>query len=139
MKTNTRGQEEEVALSAVYDFLTYLSMGEEIDVEGIVSGLCEAPYEECSYFVKSMLLNAVKHYGEIVETYRPHLRKWEFSRLNRLEQALLIYAYCHYFYWDEKTDKGVVIDVAVRLSKKYLEPSDYKFVNAILDKVLDGR
>jgi transcription termination factor NusB len=35
----------------------------------------------------------------------------------------------------------VVIDVAVKLAKTYLDAKDYKFVNAILDKVLtrDGK
>ena len=36
----------------------------------------------------------------------------------------------------EKTDKAIIINVSVELAKKYLSDNDYKFVNAILDKVL---
>ena len=33
-------------------------------------------------------------------------------------------------------DKSVIIDVCIRLAKKYGDEKDYKFVNALLDKVL---
>ena len=71
----------------------------------------------------------------------PGMNKWTFERLNRVEQALLLLSYSHYFYVEPAVDKGVVIDVAVKLAKTYLDASDYKFVNAILDKVLtrDGK
>ena len=45
-------------------------------------------------------------------------------------------SYAHIHYTDDDVDKSVVIDVAVRLAKKYLDRDDYKFVNAILDNVL---
>jgi transcription termination factor NusB len=44
-------------------------------------------------------------------------------------------SYIHYFHIEE-VDKGVVIDIAVRLAKVYLDAKDYRFVNAVLDKVL---
>ena len=40
---------------------------------------------------------------------------------------------------DDHVDKGVVIDIAVKLAKKYLSGKDYRFVNAILDNVLGER
>ena len=42
------------------------------------------------------------------------------------------------FYYVKDVDKKVVIDVAVKLAKKYLDSTDYKFVNAILDKTLQN-
>ena len=62
---------------------------------------------------------------------------WTFNRINKLEQALLILSYSH-FYYVKDVDKKVVIDVAVKLAKKYLDSTDYKFVNAILDKTLQN-
>lgn len=139
VKTESRGGQRETALFAVYDFLTYLDMSWEIPVEDIVSGLCELPYEDCPYYVKAMLIGAIGHYEEAVNAYQPRMVKWTFDRLNRVAQAILILAYCEYFHFEEKTDKAVIIDASVNLAKRYLERKDYAFINAILDKVLDGR
>ena len=36
----------------------------------------------------------------------------------------------------ENSDKSIIINIAVKLAKKFLDKDDYKFVNGILDKVL---
>ena len=112
----SRNALQSVAMSAIYDFLTYLSMKQEIDVEGIVSGLCELPYEECDYFVKACLIMAIKHYDEAVAIFNANMRKWTFDRLNRVEQAILLQAYVHYLFVDPEVEKGVVINVAVNIN-----------------------
>ena len=45
-------------------------------------------------------------------------------------------SYAH-FYYVEKVDKRIVIDIAVNLAKKYIDDNQAKFINAILDKVLN--
>ena len=132
----SRNQSQKVALFAVYDALTYLNMKAPIDIKAIVSGLCGCDYEDADYFVKASVIHAVKYYDEAVNAFNAHMTKWTFDRKNRLTQALLLLSYVHFFYFEEKTDKKVVIDIAVRLAKTYLEPNEYKFVNAILENVL---
>lgn len=132
----TRNQMQKLAMTAIYDALTYRSMGLDIDVHGIVSALCELPYEECDYFVKASLVMAIKYLDEAVSRFNAKMRGWTFDRLNRVEQAILLLAYVHFFYVDPSVDKGVVIDVAVKQAKSFLEDKDYRFVNAILDNVL---
>jgi transcription termination factor NusB len=133
---DSRNKLQKTAMFAIYDVLTYIDMQEPIDVQGIVSGLADLPYEQCDYFVKAAVIETLKHLQEIIPVYNTFMNKWTFDRLNRVEQAILLLSYVHYYYIEEGVDKGVVIDVAIRLSKVYLEPKDYKFVNAILDKVL---
>ena len=106
------------------------------DVRGIVSGLCELPYEECDYFVKAAVVMAVKHFDEAVAAFNAKMRGWTFDRRNRVEQSILLLAYVHYFFVEPDVDKGVVIDIAVKQAKVFLEDKDFKFVNAILDNVL---
>ena len=132
----TRNSMQKVAMSAIYDALTYREMGLDIDVKDIVSNLCEAPYEECDYFVKAALVMAIKYHDEAVAAFNAKMRGWTFDRRNRVEQAILILAYVHFFYVDPDGDKGVVIDIAVKQAKLFLDYKDYKFVNAILDNVL---
>lgn len=132
----SRMQAEEISVFAIYDLLLYAEMGEPADVPSIVSGLCETPFEECDVFIKRMILSFLKYHESIQATYQERMLKWRFDRLNKLEQALLFQAYCHFYHDEQKVNKAVVIDYAVRFAKKYLSENDYKFVNGILDKVL---
>ncbi|MDD5885111.1 MAG: transcription antitermination factor NusB [Erysipelotrichaceae bacterium] len=131
-----RTEAQKIALTCIYDALLYAEAGLPLDVEEVVTGLCELPYDRCDTYVKRMFISALKHQAEIVPVYQARMTKWQFSRLNHLEQAILLLAYCQYFYGDEKTDRKIVINVAVNFAKTYLDANDYKFVNAILDKVL---
>ena len=75
------------------------------------------------------------HYGDAVEAFSKNLKDWKWDRLPLLTQAILLMSYIH-FYYIEKIDKAVVIDVAVNLAKEYVEEKQGKFVNAILDETL---
>jgi len=52
-----------------------------------------------------------------------------------LMQSIMLLSYAHYYHIKD-VDKGVVIDVAINLAKKYLGANDYKFVNGILENTL---
>lgn len=132
----SRNALQKVAMSAIYDALNYQAIGLDVDVRGIVSSLCDLPYEDCDYFVKACLIMALKYQNEAIAAFNAKMRRWTFDRLNRLEQAILLLSYVHFFYVDPSVEKGVVIDIAVKLSKVYLEDKDFRFVNAILDNVL---
>ena len=133
----TRNSMQTVAMEAIYSALTYREMGLDVDVQAIVSGLCDLPYEECDYFVKASLVMAIKHLDEAIAAFNGKMRGWTFDRRNRVEQAVLLLAYVHFYYVEPDVDKGIVIDVAVKLAKRYLDAKDYKFVNAILDNLLE--
>ena len=137
INTPTRNSLQDVAMHAIYDALTYRSMGLDIDVQAIVSALCEQPYEECDYFVKASLVLTLRHLDEAIAAFNAKMRGWTFDRRNRVEQAILLLAYVHFYYVEPDVDKGIVIDVAVKQAKRYLDPKDYKFVNAILDNLLE--
>ena len=132
----SRNAMQKVALWAVYDALTYRDMGLSIDVQSIVSSLCDQPYEECDYFVKAAVVMALRHHDEAVAAFNAKMRGWTFDRRNRVEQAILLLAYSHFYFVEPEVDKGVVIDIAVKQAKLYLDEKDYRFVNAILDNVL---
>jgi transcription termination factor NusB len=132
----SRNQAQEKTLAVLYGALTYLDMGSELDVEGLVSGIYDLPYAECPSFTKAIVIAALKNLNPIISAYNARMNKWTFDRLNRVEQALLLLSYTQFFYVDKTVDKAALINVAVILAKKYLDAADYKFVNAILDKVL---
>ena len=139
LTTPSRNSLQVTAMTAIYDVLTYADMGSPVDVEGIVSSLCDLPYEECDYFVKANVLMVIKHLQEMKDAFTPYLRKWTFDRLPRVVQAILLLSYSHYYYVNPEVSKAVIIDVAVNLAKKYGREKDYGFTNAILDNVLKER
>lgn len=131
-----RKQAEEITIAAIYDVLLYTEMGKTIDLEELISSLCETSYESADAFVKRMVIAAIKHMKEIIPAYEEHMRGWTWNRLDHLEQALLLYCYCHFFYDTEEVSKKIVINVGVEYAKTYLDPKAKGFINAILDKVL---
>ena len=132
----SRNEMQKKAMTAIYDALTYQKMGKSVNVEEIVSSLMELPYEECDYFVKAAVIFSLKYQQDIIQIYEANMRKWTFDRLNRVEQAILLLSYVHFYYIDPEVDKAIVINIAVNLTKHFCDEKDYRFVNAILDKVL---
>lgn len=135
VEVGSRNQIQELAMQIMYDFLIQQTINETIDVEKTISDLSKMPYEDCDLFLKEVLIKSLKHENEIIENLSSNLVNWKFSRLNTCVQAILIIAYCNYFYCDNK-EKAIIINVAVKLAKKYADKDEYKFVNAILDKTL---
>ena len=126
----------EMAMKAVYNELTYVHMGEEVDVKKAVEAATELPYEDAPRFVKEQAIAALKYLDECIALIQGHMRGWTFERLDRVEQAILINACNHFFHVEEGIDKSIVINRAVELANSYLEEKDYRFVNAILDNIL---
>lgn len=132
----TRNQEHELIMISIYDALIYTEMDESFSLEDVLEGVYMLPYEEIPYFSREIIIKSLSHINEIKAIFQNNMPKWKFDRLNAVERAILLMSYTHEHYSEEKTEKSIIIDRAVRLSKKYLDKDDYKFVNAILDKTL---
>ena len=130
----SRNQEHELIMTCIYDALLYADMDQEFSVEAIMTSVFEVDYDEISFFAKEIVIKSLAHINGIKNIFQEKMPKWKFDRLNLVEQAILIMSYTHK--QTQNVDKSIVINVAVKLAKKYLEKDDYKFVNGILDKVL---
>lgn len=131
----SRNQEHELIMISIYDALIYTEMDEVFSLEDVLEGVYMLPYDEIPFFSKEVVIKALANVNDIKAIYQANMPKWNFDRISALERAILLMSYSNMKYIG-KTDKKVVIDVAVRLAKKYLDKDDYKFVNAILDRVL---
>ena len=131
----SRNQEHELIMISIYDALLYSEMDEVFSLEDIMEGIYMTTYDEIPFFSKEVVIKSLANINMIKAIFQEHMPKWNFDRLNALERAILLMSYTHAKIMED-SDKSVVIDVAVRLSKKYLDKDDYKFVNAILDKTL---
>lgn len=135
----TRDQQRYIAMTVIYNELNdyFAGQGKTFrDATELISELCEQPYEEVDDFIKAVVAHALQNYGAIRDAFIPHLKDWKWERLPLLTQAILLMSYSQ-FYYVEKVDKRIVINTAVDLAKEYIEEKQAKFINAILDKVLN--
>ena len=130
----SRNQEHELIMTCIYDALVYSNMDTEFSVEEIMASVFEVNYDEISFFCKELVIKSLAHINEIKQIFQERMPKWNFDRLNLVEQAILVMSFTHK--QTQNADKSIIINIAVKLAKKYLEKDDYKFVNGILDKVL---
>lgn len=78
---------------------------------------------------------SLDHFHEIVKVLQAKIsNSWQFSRLNYVDQAILIEAYAESQV--EHTNKVILIDQSVITAKKYSDNTSYKYINAVLEKVL---
>ena len=126
----------EKIISAVYtaNFLT--DSGITFEYADVLEDSFEEEYENISSFAKSLYVKSLINQDEAIKNIQSNLTKWSFNRLNRVIQAILITAYTERNVINE-TDKKVIINEYIELSKKYGDANDYRLVNSGLDKVLN--
>lgn len=131
----TRNKEHFIIMTVIYNELADFTFGDGTlnrNAIELISSLCECDEKDIDPYIIDTVLMSLKKYGEIKTAFTPYLKNWKWERLPLLTQAILLMSYAHYTYI-EKVDKTVVIDVAVNLAKKYVDPKQAKFINAILD------
>lgn len=62
--------------------------------------------------------------------------KWEWERMMEIDKAIIISALSEFIVL--KTDKKVIIDQAIITAKNYSDAKSYKFINFILDRILNA-
>ncbi|ACI60241.1 transcription antitermination protein NusB [Ureaplasma urealyticum] len=73
---------------------------------------------------------------QLIKMIKPFINKdWTFERLSYVEQALLLSAYGEYLVL--KTPKKIIIDQTLITTHNYSNDESYKFINAILDQLLN--
>lgn len=140
-KEINRAKIHEIAVQLMYSFLMLEETGNPIDFQSAVSSASNAPYEECDLYLKEVLIKSLKYQSQITKFVGSYLKNWEFNRLNLVIQAIFIVSVTEYFLVDEKVEKAIIINNAVKFSKKFGDggEKDYKYVNAVLQNCLkDG-
>ena len=131
----SRNQQHYIIMTVIYNELTDFTFGEQKinrDAKELIASLCECDIKDVGSYIVDSVLVSLQKYGEIKNAYLPYLVNWKWERLPLLTQAILLMSYTH-FYFIEKVDKKVVINVAVNLAKKYIDEKQAKFINGILD------
>ena len=136
MSIISRTKNQEIAFQIMYSFLIYQKLNLEIDVEKQTEEIYGDKYSNIDIFVREILIKGLMHQDFCINLIEKYLKDWKFARLNYCVQAILLLATTNYFFL-KNTDKAIIINVAVNLTKKYCDEKDFKFLNAVLDRCLN--
>jgi len=90
--------------------------------------------EEGLAFPRLIISGTIENIETIDRNIRENLDKWDFSRLNRVDLAIIrISVYSLLFQTD--MHPSIVIDEAIDICKEFGSDDSYRFVNAILDSI----
>ena len=103
------------------------------DIDVLIEDQFNMPKDEIDPYFYDVLTNAIEHYEDYKESIEKVLSGWSFDRLGVVEQNLLILACSEMAL--KQTEKAVIIDESIRLSKKYCDEEAYKIINKVLDTV----
>jgi N utilization substance protein B len=114
--------------------LSGAGLDELLDFSWMDDGRGVKPPPETLTFARLLIQGALENLPQVDDTIKGQLENWDFSRLNRVDLALLrMSVYCLLFQHD--IPATVTIDEAVDISKTYGTADSYRFVNGVLDGV----
>lgn len=102
----------------------------DVLTEEVDNDLFIPPFDVDEYF-DSILYEIQLHQDEYIEMIDQQLSDWSFNRLGYIEQAILMVAYAEL--QAGQTERAIVIDQAIELTKIYGEETSYKLINGTLD------
>ena len=132
----SRNQEQEKIMFIIYEVLFFNRMKSPFDIVEITTiNAIMLTVNNVSTFVKEVTVKCLLNYEEIYNIILPNCNTWKMERINLIVIAILMLAITEYKYVGG-IEKSIIINVAIKLAHKYADEKDYKFVNALLDKVL---
>jgi N utilization substance protein B len=90
--------------------------------------------EGTAMFSRLLIRGTIENLPAVDDMIRSHLKNWDFSRLNRVDLALLRMSAYTLMYQDEVAP-SIVIDEAIGISREYGTDDSYRFINGVLDSI----
>lgn len=125
----TRSGAREMAMRILYQVSVFEKAKASYDLDEMFMDI-EGRNKE---FIENIVNEVILKKEELDKKANKYLINWEINRLNMVDQAIFEIAIYELIY--TVTPKKVVIDEAIKLSKKYSEESVVKMLNGVLDKI----
>ncbi|HCM27254.1 MAG: transcription antitermination factor NusB [Treponema sp. GWB1_62_6] len=90
--------------------------------------------EGTAMFSRALIAGVVENVDAVDAAIIKQLKNWDFSRLNRVDLAILRMSAYSLLFQDEVAPT-IVIDEAVDISKEFGGDDSYRFVNGVLDAI----
>jgi N utilization substance protein B len=94
----------------------------------------EALEEGIAGFSRLLIAGTVENINVIDKMIKKHLQNWDFSRLNRVDLAILRMSVYTLMYQEEMAP-SIVIDEAIGISREFGTDDSFRFVNGVLDAI----
>jgi len=105
-----------------------------LDFPWIDESVRETKNQESLDFARLIAGGTIEKLAEIDKQIKTQLEHWDFSRLNKVDQAILRIGVYSLLY-QKDIPASVTIDEAVDISKEYGTDESYRFVNGVLDGI----
>jgi N utilization substance protein B len=90
--------------------------------------------QDISDFSRLLILGTVENIKAIDNMIREHLKNWDFSRVNRVDLAVLRMS-TYTLMYQADIPPSIVINEAIGISKEFGTDDSYRFVNGVLDSI----
>jgi N utilization substance protein B len=85
-------------------------------------------------FSRLLIQGTIENIAAVDAMIRSHLKNWDFSRLNRVDLAILRMSSYTLMFQDD-VSPSIVIDEAIGISKEFGTDDSYRFINGVLDSI----
>jgi N utilization substance protein B len=128
-----RRQIREKVLQALYAYeLSHEPL--ELILDTIVGSLKKEP--EIFDIAKELFLKVIETTDEVDALIKSRVANWEFNRLAIIDKIVLRICICELLHFEDIPPK-VSINEAIEIARRYSTEKSDKFVNGVLDSVLD--
>jgi transcription antitermination protein NusB len=90
--------------------------------------------DETLMFARMIIQGTLEAIEEIDQTIKEQLEHWDFSRLARVDLAILRFS-IYGLLFQKEIPFSVTIDEAIDIAKQYGSGESYRFINGVLDGV----
>ncbi|MDR2716475.1 MAG: transcription antitermination factor NusB [Treponema sp.] len=90
--------------------------------------------EAMAAFSRLLITGTIENIKAIDAMIKKHLQNWDFSRLNRVDLAILRMSVYTLMYQGEIAP-SIVIDEAIGISREFGTDDSFRFVNGVLDSI----
>lgn len=124
-----------IAVQSLYRYdLSGAGLEELYDFSWLDGERAAALPEETAAFARMLIKGTLENLEAIDAAVRRHLEHWDFTRLQRVDLALLrVSVYCLLYQPD--IPPSVTIDEAVDIARAFGGADSWRFVNGVLDAV----
>jgi N utilization substance protein B len=85
-------------------------------------------------FSRLLIAGTIENIKAIDTLIKKHLQHWDFSRLNRVDLAILRMSVYSLMY-QQDIAPSIVIDEAIGISREFGTDDSFRFVNGVLDSI----
>ena len=110
------------------------------DIQHTINSVIKARLDEDEAtldFAIDLFRKCIDHQGEAIEIIGNHTRNWELERIAVIDRILLQMAIVEFLYMDDVPPK-VTMNELIEIAKKYSTSRSGRFINGILDAVLNS-